>query len=90
MTKRTIKIGPAIVKRLGTARKRTKMVVTASRTAVYILELRSKVARPEWKSRPRANAPKMFEMEEPMTLPSARAERFWLTAAMTTASWRQL
>ena len=66
------------------------MVVTASRVAVYILELRSKAALPEWKSRPSANAPKMLEMEEPMTLPKARAGRFWLTAATTTASWRQL
>lgn len=44
------------------------------------------VMRPGWKRRLRENAPRIFDIEEPMTLPSAREERFWRMHAMMTAS----
>jgi len=32
---------------------------------------------PPWKSRPRENAPRILEIEEPITFPRPREERCW-------------
>jgi hypothetical protein len=63
-----------------------KLVVTRKSKALYILALRSNATRPGWKRRPRENAPRIFEIEEPTTLPKAREERSWRMDATTTAS----
>ena len=37
--------------------------------------------------RPREKAPRMLEIEDPITFPSAREGLCWSRAAITTASW---
>jgi hypothetical protein len=68
------------------AMKITKRVVSPKSTAVYILELRSKVIAEGEKMRPREKAPRMFEMEDPRILPIAREDWLWEIAATTTTS----
>ena len=63
-----------------------KTVVTRKRVEVYIFALRSNIAGPGWKSSPRENAPRILEIEEPITFPRPREGLCCRRAAMTTAS----
>ena len=60
--------------------------MTRKRIEVYIFALLSNVAGPGWKSSPREKAPRMLEIEEPITTPSPSEGLCWSRAAMTTAS----
>ncbi|KJR82140.1 uncharacterized protein SPSK_03797 [Sporothrix schenckii 1099-18] len=83
-----MKTAPAIRPRLFVRATTAASVVTTKSNAAYTFALRSKVQWPGWTRSPREKAPRMFEMEEPTTLPTARDERRWRIAAKTTASCR--
>lgn len=73
----------------GRYRTGTVKVVIASKTSEYTLELRSNWIGSSllWNKSPRENAPRMFEMADPMMFPMASDARLRARDAMTTASY---
>lgn len=68
-------VPPATLPTLFVKAATVKLVVMRKSKELYIFALRSNLTRPGWKRRPRESAPRIFEIDEPMTLPKASEER---------------